>query len=140
MPPFATNFRDALFHYKKLYESDTVEDAISQAEAIDEHLSRAIKDSLMQLVQVLLYSSTFLYEENDTEDSDKAELQELIHSFKQSILKLRIDAMDIVRITQDGIIDEIAECIADFSQKPKIKDKLLDRCSRYIKRIDVKFE
>lgn len=142
LPPFATNFRDALFHYKKLYEADTVEEAIEQTEAIDEHLSRAIKDSLMQLVQILLSSITSLYNDSDFDGSVKLEIQKQIHNLKQAILKLRINSMDIVRISEDSteIMEEISKCIVWCSKNEILKLKLLELCSKYVKKIDVYFE
>ncbi|MBQ8299863.1 MAG: hypothetical protein IJX99_08465 [Clostridia bacterium] len=141
-PPFATNFRDSLFHYKKLYESDTVEEALQQTEAIDEHLSRAIKDSLMQLVQILLNSISKIYEDPSVSDTLKLDIQKQIHNLKQAILRLRINSMDIVRISEDSveIMDEIAKCIKWCSKNETIKLQLLDLCSKYVKRIDVHFE
>ena len=141
-PPFATNFRDALFHYKKLYESDTIEDAIEQKEAIDEHLSRALKDCILQLVQVLVSSLTFLYNDSEFDDKTKNELQIIIHNLKQSILKLRINSMDIVRVSQDefGVMDEICDCIELCSSNANIKSQWLDVCSKYVKKIDVHFD
>ena len=138
-PPFATNFRDALFHYKKLYEADTVEDAIEQKEAIDEHLSRALKDCILQLVHILVSATTILYNESDLDELTKKELQKIIHNLKQAILKLRINSMDIVRVSQDdfGIITEICDCILLCSNNEKIKSKWLDICSRYVKKIEV---
>lgn len=140
-PPFSTNFRDALFHYKKLYEADTLEEAISQKEAINEHLSRSIKDSLIQLTQVLLFSINSIYEDPNILSNKKLLIQEGMHIIKQAVLKLRIDSMDIVRISNDNlaIMDDICEAIRLLSKDEEIKYYLLERCSQYVKQVSVYF-
>lgn len=136
-PPFGTNFRDSLFHYKKLYESDTVDEVISQYEAIEEHLSRAIKDSLIQLAQVLLCSASYIYSKQDLSPQNKETIQKFIHRLKQAILNLQLNSMNIIRVSDNnfGIGNEIIAAINEICQTPDLKTELMFCCSKYEKKI-----
>lgn len=134
VPPFATNFRDALFHYAKLYEADTYQEVIEQAEAIEEHLNRAIKDSIMQLAQVALYSLSGIYSTISDYD-ERGKIQTYIHRLKGFALQLRINAMNIVRLSNDinSPVYGILDCITEIANNQNIKDLYKQNCSEYIK-------
>lgn len=48
------NFRDALFHYKKIYESSDLLGINGNLYALDEHLHRSVKDALVFLLNYLV--------------------------------------------------------------------------------------
>lgn len=134
VPPFATNFRDALFHYAKLYEADTYQEVIEQAGAIEEHLNRAIKDSIIQLAQVTLYSICRIYD-TTSDNEERQRIQTYIHRLKGCTLQLRINAMNIVRVSNDknSPAYDILDCIAEIASNPNIKEIYMQNCSEYIK-------
>lgn len=59
--PSRTNFRDAWFHYKKLYEHRTYKNAIQEQYAAEEHLIRAVKDAVIQYFHIYMKSMEKVY-------------------------------------------------------------------------------
>lgn len=55
------NFRDAWFHYKKLYQEHSTYEVICQIATFDEHLQRAEKDSIIYFFQKISESLEFWY-------------------------------------------------------------------------------
>lgn len=59
--PSRTNFRDAWFHYKKLYEHRTYRNVIQEQYAAEEHLIRAVKDAVIQYFHIYMKSMEKVY-------------------------------------------------------------------------------
>ena len=98
-PPCATNYRDALFHYLKLYNADEQSEAITQASNIDEHLDRLVKDSYINFLQILIRRMKNEYEHQQRKDRRKC-LQRGIHMLKDLVLVIRSDSLQIRRFFQ----------------------------------------
>lgn len=134
IPPCATNFRDSLFHFKKLYDADTYEEALAQIESSDEHMNRLIKDSLVKYCLILVESFTEIYSSDVLDPKGKSELQHIIHLLKNYVLDIRSKSLNINRINgtdEVGRLKEYAPIIDQFLQKYSLKDKFLELNSNY---------
>lgn len=60
--PCYFNFRDALFHYEKAYNSREVIALHSEQNAMHEHLHRAVKDGCIGFLQIVNRKLTILYQ------------------------------------------------------------------------------
>ena len=52
--PCRTNFRDAWFHFKKLYERKDYVKVVQEEYALEEHLIRAVKDAIICYYQIYI--------------------------------------------------------------------------------------
>ena len=95
--PCAANFRDALFHFKRLYESDFNEEYVAQYESIIEHSNRLYKDSVVRLIQVLIFSLNRLMQDADNEEEYMC-LYDFKVSLKKIQLELRLRSLEIKRV------------------------------------------
>lgn len=55
------NFRDSWFHYRKIWEEHSYFSIISQMSTLDEHLQRAERDAVVNLLQMLSQKLEFWY-------------------------------------------------------------------------------
>lgn len=51
--PAYTNFRDALFHFVKIYENEDYKSIVGNSFALNEHLQRGLKDAVLRLLNNL---------------------------------------------------------------------------------------
>ncbi len=98
--PCAANFRDALFHFKRLYESDFNEEYVAQFESIVEHSNRVYKDSVVRLIQVLIFSLNKLMQNADIQEEYMC-LYDFKTSLKNIQLELRLRSLEIKRPLDD---------------------------------------
>ncbi len=128
--PCAANFRDSLFHYRKLYNSDFDVEFVAQYESIVEHANRSLKDSIVKLTQIFIGTINCLMKdientENRLEHVDLyMELYDYKNIFKQLQIELRAQGLEIVRFT-----DNESNMVETFSKIKKfvifLKDKEL---------------
>lgn len=59
--PCRTNYRDAWFHYKKIFEHRNYTKVIQEQYALEEHLIRAIKDAISSYFQIYTYDMEVVY-------------------------------------------------------------------------------
>ncbi|MEG0376992.1 MAG: hypothetical protein RR614_00790 [Eubacterium sp.] len=112
-PPCSTNLRDAIFHFCKLYESDFEEEAILQYSAIDEHLNRMFKDSLIKYLKLVLKRFEDLYEAENGKQGVKQKLQKSIHELKNLEIELRIQSMNIDRLEKETIYEQFERLMTE---------------------------
>jgi hypothetical protein len=86
------NFRDALSHYIKLYESTPDSDIyIAQASSIEEHLFRGLKDIILYITitmkaRIIKYKAKYI---DIRRLDDQNKFRALIHSYKEIELMMR---------------------------------------------------
>lgn len=133
-PPI-TNFRDALFHYKIAYESDSIVTLIEQNNSIMEHLHRALKDGLTEIIRTLTNEISEYYENNkddDTKVEENLKLQRIIHMLKEKELEIRLYSLEIQRIFENmsyfetfvELIENIKSQLSSDKWFEKINQKL----------------
>lgn len=95
-----TNFRDALFHFRKLAYSYEEKEIECQAFAIKEHLSRALTDAASSVMDNISFIAEKLLEDKSISDSQKQKTREMLHKMKQANLRKRFSGM---MLSNDGI-------------------------------------
>ncbi|MDR3237413.1 MAG: hypothetical protein LBT84_02800 [Spirochaetia bacterium] len=88
------NFRDALFHYKKMYEADR--DAndtlfIEQRACLNEHLNRGIKDSAIDLCTNFFIPCLHSMMGACTPNDKHTILRHIYHQFKNLVVTIRLE-------------------------------------------------
>ncbi len=125
-PPMASsfiNFRDALSHYKILFESADPVVIVQQHSSIEEHLARGIKDAFVFYCGMLswrlngiMISDSCLFKSDD----QKNDLRKMIHSFKNLNYRIRFGS-DV------GMKRDCSNHIDDFAQIYQTTLSLLDK-------------
>lgn len=131
------NFRDALFHYRKMYEAARDEDntiVLQQMACIDEHLNRGIRDFAINLC------SNYYVPILHTLMSDKAQcitdevfqrLRQIYHSLKSIVTEIRLGGQQLKRfdnvdidwlIRIIGIIQNFNNLLDEFPQVRRLYD------------------
>lgn len=98
--PPVTNYRDALFHYKLAYESDNIVTLIEQNNSIMEHLHRAVKDGITEIIRTITNEISDFYEnqkDDITHIEENSYLQHIIHQLKEKELEIRLYSLEIKR-------------------------------------------
>jgi len=120
------NFRDAIFHYVKLYESDNDEQMYGNAFAIEEHLGRGIKDILVYLIieirsSIERYTDTinFRFKSN----SDRLPFVELLNKLSNLKLEIRKNYGKFDQDEIEKLVQELSE-ILDFMEQIFTKWKI----------------
>jgi hypothetical protein len=83
--PCRTNYRDAWFHYRKIYEHRDSKKVIQEQYAMEEHLIRAIKDAINSYFQNYLLDMEIIYKalKNDgAEHKSVQEIQEMVDKYE----------------------------------------------------------
>lgn len=126
--PSIANFRDALFHYRVAYECSDLVTLIEQNNSIMEHLHRAVKDSISQVIRYIIECMTSFYERNledETYHNQNATLQSIIHELKQRELEIRLESLEIKRPFENG------EYLKDFNNYLDEMKKILESDDYY---------
>ncbi len=113
------NFRDALNHYVKLYETDDREEAIKQTASIDEHLFRGIKDGIVHIQNSLLFKAEKLFIDKSFSakpPKERNKLRIIIHKLKNLAYDIRMESdPHCVRDIPDKIL-----CLAAAANEMKL--------------------
>lgn len=124
-PPI-TNFRDALFHYKLAYECDNIVTLIEQNNSIMEHLHRAVKDGITELIRTVTNIITNFYEKNKDDETRVVEiskLQHIIHTLKDKELEIRLYSLQIQRPFDNmEYFEKFIETMEDILQQLEADD------------------
>ena len=90
------NFRDALFHYNKMYDAGKNKDQYSfvqQHACIEEHLNRGLKDFAIHLCNnyyiIIIHDMIKSKEKNGDKDIILKELRAIYHGIKNLIVDIR---------------------------------------------------
>jgi hypothetical protein len=121
------NFRDALSHYVRFYESKDDEERIAQTACLEEHLFRGIKDSIIFIVyemrtKVSLALGTAAFEASAIQH----ELRSLLHEYKDLELQLRKNSETGINRKLQSFIDTLGPVLnktQDFFKRHKMNSK-----------------
>lgn len=107
-----TNFRDALFHFRKILYSLEEKEMECQAFAVKEHTSRIITDASISYMNLLFDLSRELINDDTIEDSVRMEIRKLMHKLKRFNLFKRLNGMMIsdensFYVSADEILEQI---------------------------------
>lgn len=118
--PSIANFRDALFHYRMAYACDDLVTLIEQNNSIMEHLHRAVKDSISQVIRYVIECIIKFYEKNlgdETYHDENAKLQLIIHELKRRELEIRSESLEIKRPFESGdYLKEFIDYLKDIKK------------------------
>lgn len=119
-----TNFRDALFHFRKVVSSMEESEIEQQAFAVKEHLSRALTDAASSILYHLSdVAEALLSDEDIVDESCKRQIRKCLHNLKNANLRKRFSGM---MISNDEISSVSHEEIQDSVDK--FYELLDDRC------------
>lgn len=138
------NMRDAMFHYRQMYEKNNIIGLIEQQYAMKEHLNRGVKDGIIHLLNSLLERVEFYFSCNEQDKyfllskTDKKRYREILHKIKNYMLDIRIDSMNIERIfDQSKVKERISEAKLYISDLVKfLEDNDIDVYKKDIFRIN----
>lgn len=110
-----TNFRDALFHFRKMVSCIEEREVEEQAFAIKEHLSRTLTDVSSSILFWLSCVSEELLEADSISADVKKQIRVKLHKIKNTILLKRMKGMMISQDNFSGVSHaEIQSLIEDF--------------------------
>ncbi len=118
------NFRDALNHYIRIYESDVNDDKkiYGNCYALKEHLFRGLKDTIVHIAYVFIKRIKCHLEENKLlTDKNKNNIRNHIHSLKNLLLDIRTS---VSTTTVEKIKDRISEFNAILKDIKNNNDEL----------------
>ena len=122
------NFRDALFHYLKITKLDEESKILCEGYALQEHLHRSIKDSIINFLQQLVICIENLVHLNkisqEQEEYSRKCLKEYGCSDCKEILKI-LEKLDDI-----GVEKELVTIIIKYMYITKIKSPETDRALR----------
>ena len=103
------NFRDALFHYKKMYEGAISGDntvVLQQSACIDEHLNRGIKDFAINLCTncfVPVIHEMMLSQSKSVNDVVFQRLRHIYHELKNIVAEIRLGGQLLLHFDSKGV-------------------------------------
>ena len=113
-----TNFRDALFHFRKFVYSSEEKELICQEFAIKEHLTRALTDAVSSVLDVLTWVAECMLKDDDVLDEWKMQIRLMLHEMKNVFLRKRFGGMmisgDEIKVDHSEII-RICDSFIGFS-------------------------
>lgn len=111
-----TNFRDALFHFRRLVKSSEENESARQAFAIEEHSNRARTDAIVCILEYCSFVLQVLsHKEFELHEEALKKLDAVKNDIDNSVMYLRLsgimlDQTNILRITDD----EFQQLLVDF--------------------------
>lgn len=90
-----TNFRDALFHFRKVVYSTEEKEMECQAFAVKEHLSRVNTDACVSYLNLMFDLARELINDDSIDDCKKSDIRKLLHKLKEQNLFKRLNGMMI---------------------------------------------
>jgi len=116
------NFRDALFHYRKMYEAAEKGDTafvLQQTACIDEHLNRGIRDFAINLcsnyfIRIIhkMMADKALYVTNEIFQR----LRHIYHELKNIVAEIRLGGQQLLRFDNNNVywLQRMINAIEDF--------------------------
>ncbi|MCP4138651.1 MAG: hypothetical protein GY754_47280 [bacterium] len=95
------NFRDALFHLRKVLNEDDNTEQEKQLLHLVDHLQRGFKDMLIYLCWVTGYRLHATIVQDNINNNQKMKLQKFLHKFRNILLNTRKRGSDISRFNAD---------------------------------------
>jgi len=137
------NFRDALFHYNKMYEAandNNNESFFQQYACIEEHLNRGLKDFAMHIFSnyyiKIIHKMIKKLEKSDNRDCLQ-KVRHIYHNMKNLIVEIRLEGQTLQHFVDHKntwiptFVDNIAEFDKLLGKYPMLK-RLYDSFSREI--------
>lgn len=134
-----TNFRDALFHFRKMANCGEEHEVMQQAFAVKEHLNRARTDAMTSVLFYFSRVANCLMEEGGVNADTKAQLRIFLHKMKNVVMMSRIDGMmmsdaAIYKVGNENVeevLRDFFDLVQDkcFLQFTSINDRLGDETS-----------
>lgn len=118
-----TNFRDALFHFRKMANCSEEHEIMQQAFAVQEHLHRARTDAKTSVLFYFARVANILMDEDGVENSTKIQLRKSLHKMKNVVMMSRIDGMMLSDTAIGKFSDEDIATILD-----EFFELVQDRC------------
>lgn len=116
-----TNFRDALFHFRKMVDCLEEHEIMQQAFAVREHLSRARTDAKTAVIFHYSKIASCFLQDDSVDRNIKIQLRNSLHQMKNIVLKTRISGMVMSETSINSVseeeVDNIFETFLDLVQK-----------------------
>ena len=112
-----TNFRDALFHFRKVVLSIEEREIERQAFAVKEHLSRSLTDAGNSILYHLSQVAEELLKENGIPADLKKSIRKLLHEIKKATIRKRFNGMMISNDNLSKISHEEIQSLIDAFYK-----------------------
>jgi len=117
------NFRDALFHYRKMYQAVNTgdnNDVLQQAACIDEHLNRGIRDFAIHLCincYIPIIHNMMTGNFQSVTDVIFQRLRRIYHELKNIVADIRLGGSLLQRFGQKNVdwMERIIAAIQDFN-------------------------
>jgi len=133
------NFRDALFHYKKMYEAalqNNDEGFVMQYACIEEHLNRGLKDFAIHLCSNFFTRILHLLIKNNKPFANLDTLPQIIHiyhSIKNIVLEIRLEGQTLSRFDGNQAawlprVCDAARALNDLLGKDHLLKRIYDNC------------
>lgn len=126
-----TNFRDALFHFRKVVSSMEESEIEQQAFAVKEHLSRALTDAGSSILYHLSDVAEALLKDEDIVDEEcKQQIRKCLHNLKNANLRKRFSGMMISNDDMSSVShEEIQNLVDNFYEL--LDDKCPEKFAQY---------
>lgn len=125
-----TNFRDSLFHFRRIVMAIDEVEMETQAFAVKEHLSRALTDASISILDYLFLVSEKLLKSNDVEVQKKEKIRNLMHTMKKYSLMKRLNGM---MLSTDSVFHVDIETILE--KMNELYEYLNDSCPNELEKI-----
>ncbi|MDR0441825.1 MAG: hypothetical protein LBH44_00285 [Treponema sp.] len=102
------NFRDALFHYKKMYEAASQNDNftfIQQQACICEHLNRGLKDFVVHLIAFFyakILHKMIITKTGAINPEREAKLRHVYHDIKNIVIEIRLEGQGLKHFSNNN--------------------------------------
>lgn len=146
--PCYFNFRDALFHYEKAYQSQEVIQLYCEQNAMQEHLHRALKDGCIKYLQLLNERLGILYQYSCTPERLQA-LKKMAEQISEKIGKNLVDinhfGLNIIALDKSmptDLPDEEYQILCEYLYCVNYyeifgKKKLLQKCIHALRNLEL---
>lgn len=125
-----TNFRDALFHFRKVVMSIEEKEIERQAFAVKEHLSRSLTDAGNSILHHLSQVAEELLKDNGISVDLKKSIRKSLHEIKKATIRKRFGGMMISNDNLSKISHEEIQLLIDAFYK-LIDCKCPDKFAEY---------
>ena len=127
------NFRDALFHYNKMYEAtndNNNESLFQQYACIEEHLNRGIKDFAIHLLSnyyIKIIHRMIMKLEKSSNKDGLQEIRHIYHNMKNLVVEIRLEGQTLQHfVTHKNtwlpvFVDNVAEFDKLLGKHPSLK-------------------
>lgn len=131
-----TNFRDALFHFRKLVYSLEEQEILCQEFAIKEHLARVLTDAASAVIDVIAWVAESMLRDPRIRNEWKAQIRLFLHKIKNLFLRKRLAGMmvsgDEIKVEHEEIIKSCDEFLKFANAN--CEDIFSEYSSRYVGR------